>query len=946
MPNKTRYIKLKIRHLLLVTLIVLSNTLTAQIFSANQNPPTLNWRQINTKNFQIVYPSEFESEAKRMANVLDKLISRVSYSLNKDPKKISIFLQNQGTSSNGFVQLAPRRSEFFTTPSQSFDYQNWLNSLAVHELRHVVQFDKLTGKYNSPPFESIALAVFGITLPPWFYEGDAVLTETALTDAGRGRLPEWNLVIRTNTLSQKKFSYSKDFFGSLKDFTPGYYQLGFHLNGKLRRDYGKGIIDSVFTRISRFPFRPYNLSNSIKKFTGMSTHELHDSTIKDLETLWQQQLNKVQYETYISLNNRKNKTPESFLLPVSIPGDKTLFLLDSKANAPAICLLDKRGKVHKLIRIGFQEIPWFSYAAGKIVWDEFRYDKRYQQRSFNVINIYDLKTSKARQLTHQSRLFAPALSPDGKIIAATKVALNNQIQLVEIDAETGKEIRQYRSPENNMLQMPSFDASGKKVVVVSVSTTGKTLFELNRNKGEFTQLFPIQLQEILKPIYAGDQIVFKAHFNGIDNLYRFNPADKEIYQITSARFGIHNPFYDENEQRLLFNNYQVQGYDITSVKWEPEGGQNITKVPNTYVNYAAPLRSQEGGSNVFDSIPNFDYKSKPYRELSNLFYFHSFYPITDDNTRGLQIQSDNKLNTLNFYTGYQFNTSLRKSEYIAGFSYRRIYPILNVDYINRARLINRRAVVNGQTLLTPVTWRENEIKTEINVPFTFNRFNYTYSTGIKAGTSYTSRYAVSLPFPALVEKISFPMHYQLYAGRSSRRSSRDLAPKWSQSFNLTYRHFPFDNILTGDLLVFKSSFFFPGLHKNHSFQAAFNWQHGAGDYQNTIDIPRVSGYTHMKVIGNPYNTLFLNYRLPLFYPDWELGPLAYIKRFKAGLFADFENVGHGNSFSPRSYGAELRGDMNLLRFFLPNFDLGGKLVFINEKANHKPVFELISTYSF
>ncbi|WP_256012400.1 hypothetical protein [Desertivirga xinjiangensis] len=881
-----------------------------------------------------------------MANVLDKLILRVSYSLNKDPKKISIFLQNQGTSSNGFVQLAPRRSEFFTTPSQSFDYQNWLNSLAVHELRHVVQFDKLTGKYNSPPFESIALAVFGIILPPWFYEGDAVTIETALSGAGRGRLPEWSLAIRTNTLSEKKFSYSKDFFGSLKDFTPGYYQLGFFMNSKLRRDYGRGIMDSIFTRISQFPIRPYNLSNSIKKFTGLNTRLLHDSTVSDLESLWKQQLSKVQYQTYVSLNGRKNKTPESYLLPVSIPGDKVLFLLDSKANPPAICLLDKSDKVSNLIRIGYQEVPWFNYAAGKVVWDEFRYDKRYQQRSFNVINIYDLSTSKARQLTHKSRLFAPVLSPDGKIIAAIKVALNNQVQLVEIDAETGDEIRQYTSPGNNMLQMPSFDASGKKIVVVSVASTGKTLLELNRSSGEFTQVLPIQLQEILKPVYAEDQIVFKAHFNGIDNLYRFNPADKEIYQITSARFGIHHPSYDEGQQRLLFNDYQVQGYDIASVKWQPDGGEKISKIPTTYVNYAAPLSSQEGGSNVFDSIPSLDFKSKPYRELSNLFYFHSFYPVTDDNARGLQIQSDNKLNTLNFYTGYQFNTSLRKSEYIAGFSYRRFYPILNVDYINRARLINRRAVVNGQTVLTPVTWRENEIKTETNVPFTFNRFNYTYSTGIKAGTSYTNRYAVSQPFPALVEKISFPMHYQIYAGRSSRRSARDLAPKWGQSFNLTYRHFPFDNVLVGDLLVFKSSFFFPGIHKNHSFQAAFNWQHGAGDYQNTIDIPRVSGYTYMSAIGNPYNTLFLNYRLPLFYPDWELGPLAYIKRIKAGLFADFENVGHGNSFSPRSYGVELRGDMNLLRFYLPNFDLGGKLVFINEKANHKPVFELISTYSF
>ena len=190
------------------------------------------------------------------------------------------------------------------------------------------------------------------------------------------------------------------------------------------------------------------------------------------------------------------------------------------------------------------------------------------------------------------------------------------------------------------------------------------------------------------------------------------------------------------------------------------------------------------------------------------------------------------------------------------------------------------------------------------------------------------------------------MHYQFYASRNSRRSTRDLAPKWGQNLTLTYRHFPFDNNLIGDLIVLRSSVYFPGIQRNHSFQASFNWQNRSGQYQNSVDIPRVSGYSFMKVAADPFNTLFLKYRFPLFYPDWELGPVAYIKRIKAGFFADYENIGHGNRFSPRSYGAELRGDMNLLRFFLPNFDIGGKIIFINEKPFQKPIFELITSYSF
>ncbi len=188
---------------MLFILTISSYNSFCQIFDAQQNPPAVKWNQINTEHFDILYPAGMESEAQRMANSVNTIIKNVAYSYNKQPRKISILLQNQGTTTNGFVQLAPRRSEFFTTPSQEFDYQDWLNSLAVHELRHVVQFDKLTGKLSAPFFEELGLAIFGITLPPWFYEGDAVVTETALTNAGRGRLPEFDLALRSNTLSGK-----------------------------------------------------------------------------------------------------------------------------------------------------------------------------------------------------------------------------------------------------------------------------------------------------------------------------------------------------------------------------------------------------------------------------------------------------------------------------------------------------------------------------------------------------------------------------------------------------------------------------------------------------------------------------------------------------------------------------------------------------------------------
>src|SRR6476620_920687 len=137
--------KLLISVFITFILITSSPWVNAQIFDSEQNRPGIKWMQINTPNFQILYPSEFKNEAMRVANTVEHVIKSVSKSMGKNPRKITIILQSQGVVSNGFVQLAPRRSEFFTVPPQNFDMQDWLNSLAIHELRHVVQFDKLTG---------------------------------------------------------------------------------------------------------------------------------------------------------------------------------------------------------------------------------------------------------------------------------------------------------------------------------------------------------------------------------------------------------------------------------------------------------------------------------------------------------------------------------------------------------------------------------------------------------------------------------------------------------------------------------------------------------------------------------------------------------------------------------------------------------------------------------
>lgn len=941
--HKILYINIFITFILIIN----AHIALAQVFDSDQYPPSVKWAQINTDGFRIIYPTELGTEAQRMAATLDHIVQAVSKSLNKKPHKISIILQNQTVVSNGFVQLAPRRSEFNTLPPQSQDFQDWLNSLAIHELRHVVQIDKLSGKLKAPLFEELALAIFGVSLPAWFFEGDAVSIETTLSHAGRGRLPTWEQIFRINTLSGKNYSYSKNYLGSMKDRTPGYYQLGYFMTTKLRRDYGSGILDSIMGRIASFPLRPYNLSNSMKKFTGLGTRTLHDTTIAELRQLWQHQASLTNTIHYPALNTRKNNIPSEYLFPVRLEDGSLLSLKHSFAHTPTLVRIDTLNKEHTVLKIGFQTEPNFKYAAGKVVWDELRLDNRFYKRSFSVINIYELKTKKLKQLSQKSRMFSPAISADGSKIAAVNSDLAGKFSLVELNSDNGQIIREYKIPDGLNLQTPSYNENGTKIICAVTGKDGTGLIEFNTTNSENRIILPFQRQQISRPVYADRLILFRAHYNGISNIYSVSP-DKSVVQLTSSAYGADNPSYDVDKRSILFNIEQINGHDIAEIDLNNITGSSIQEIKSYFIDYASPLVLQESNAGVLDSVPKKVYNQQPYHEAGNLFNFHSLSPtlneneLTDELNIGFKLKSNNLLNTLGFYTGYRFNSGLKRSEYISGLAYKRLYTIFDLKYINRARLLYARQNNN----LIPVNWRENFTELQVDVPFTSNRLNKVLNMGFRTSVSYTGRYQVVNRPLNFNDKLQFPISYQLYYSRNNQRSLRDLAPGWGQNISISYYHLPFENRLNGSMFALRSNFYTPGLFSNHTFRTSFNYQKSTGAYEFNIEIPRVSGFNYISRSAKLSNTLLFDYAFPLFYPDAEIGPLAYVKRVSAGLFVDFMNIKGGRSIDPVSYGIELNSRMNFLRFIAPEFDLSTKIIFIHKQQNNAPLVEFGLNYNF
>ena len=936
MANKNLNKRLIFSIITTTILSIISHHSFSQIFSTDQNPLSVNWRQINAAGFKIIYPLEMEKEAQRMANTITHIFPFDGAGLGVKKTTLPIVLQNRGVVANGFVQLAPKKSEFFSTPPQQFDSQDWLNNLAVHELRHAAQFDKLTSGRAYPFPEEIYFALMGAGIPLWFFEGDAVSTETSLTHAGRGRQPAWIMPYRATLLEGKQISYSKANFGSQKDVTPGYYQLGYLLVSGIRESTEKNIFDSLLTDLRKHPARLYPFSKSLKKFSGKGSKEWYDYMTKKMKQDWQLQDQKAPSQTYAALNKKASYATDYFL-PVALPNGTILTLKQSKAETAGFVVIDAAKNEKKLLKIGYQEQPWYSYANNKIVWDEIRYDPRFRQRSYSVVCIYDFKNKSTKKISARSRIFSPSLSPDGKKIIAVKIDLSNQCNLVEMDAADGKILYVYPNPKNLILQTPSYDATGNLVTYISVTEQGKALWT-SKKQTEPTKIISETNQQLGRPIFIRQGIAFNAHYNGLNNIYHVDTASKKISALSASKYGAFNLSSLNSKDSILFNNYNLRGYEITSSPFEK------TEVGvNNFVYFGAAAEKQENTGNVFDRIPDSTYVSKPYRKLGHLFNFHSISPqIENDYIGGLRLKSNNLLNTFDLYAGANYHRDLGRFEYNAGFSLKSFYPVISTTYENRPV----RTFYSSAQGIKQGDWRENYIQLNVLIPVNLNALNQNYSLSVNTGTSYTKRYMPqNLPGNFLTE-LKFPVNYGFTFSHTVRQSERDIAPKWGQTFRVRYLHQPFDKHLAGELFTVENFFYFPGFAKNHSFAASFNYQNATGVRQYNTAINTVHGYNNIMAKSKLSNTLLFSYRFPIAFPDAEVGPLAYITNLRGSLFTDYENIGRDTNLSePKTFGFEIMSSMNVLRY-QPVLDIGTRFVFVNKVYHQNPILELILNYTF
>lgn len=905
----------------------------AQYFGGNA--PSTQWQQINTDTVRVIFPKGLETQAREVVNTVHYLSSHNRTSIGDKMLKIDIVLQNQSVESNGFVALSPLRSVFqLTPPADNFSLGSvdWVHTLSIHEYRHALQhmnFRSGIGKTFYRLFgENGQALVTSLLIPDWFWEGDAVFMETALTPQGRGRLPSFLEPFKGLDYAGRHYRYAKIRNGSYRDMVPGYYPLGYMMAAYGRDTLGVHFwenvtqqallndqqIDSVNEKNSQRPYHLfrygfYPMSATLNYLTGTKIKGFYARALADFSNHWEKELADRVYTPVTIVKANTMRTVLHYRYPKPMDDGSVLAMKYGYAQNPEIVRISPSGQEHRVVSIGPDPEHYFSYGGGRLVWAEQRPDARWGWRGYSVIRSYDLQRRHTTTLSHKSRYFSPSLSADGKQVVVVDVSDQARYHLVILDAQSGHVLDSLPNPEGLSYTYPVFSRDGRAILTAVRLPSGKMAIYRQSLEGGH----PIQLTQLFggplgPPLEDSAFVFFPAAFSDNIQLYGWRKEDGHLFQIAVRPLGNYSLSLDTARNVFLLDEFSITGYRLEKLpydpaQWKPVVADTLHSVEN---NGIVSAFKAEGG-NILSRIPNHPYPAHRYHRGIHLFHVHSWSLLPNYPDVGLYLQSQDILNTLQVSAGggYNFNEHTPYAGFNA--AYGGWFPILQAGY---RQSFNRSDYMTNNEL---VHWSESDgyVGLYVQLDFSRNLYERTLTTGItlhRNALDFRTTASGKLP----TRRVTY-LEASLALANGRSRPIQALYPRFAQTLKLDLLHTL--GKVRAHQYTAEVELFFPSLFRNHSiyFTGAFSEKDGRKQYKFTDNFSYASGYGTV-----PYRRIYTasaNYQFPLAYPDWGL-TWAYLLRLRMQVFFNYSHAWLQSGITPpqatfRSLGAAIYLDSRL-----------------------------------
>ena len=512
----------------------------AQFYSYGNDRGSLKWSQLETPTYRIVYPRGLDSLARTYAFNLEKVADPVGSSIGNRPnssfkKKMPVILHPYSASANGMVTLLPRRMELLTNPEiYNPEVLPWTQELSIHESRHVAQFQFANSHgfrfWNVLLGEFSEGALTAVYCGPAFDEGDAVMTETALTDAGRGRSADFLEYIRQSFSEGRYRNYWKWRYGSQNRFTPDYYKVGYITMAGARTLYdAPSLTKDYFDRINaHHGIAFHNFQKTVRDAGGRDFKDSFREICEKLDSTWRKEaLARAPYTPAEAVTEDKRLYTEYFSLQEY--GNSLLALRKGIAETTTLVRIWNDGTEERIRDFSSSTSQLHSNPLdGRVWWTEYRKNPRWSLESYSDVRYLDLD-GRVRTLTKGHRYYNPA--PADGCLAVTELNPDGSEAVVTLDSGTGEAIESLAVPDGfQAVETAWLDG---RLYLSAISPDGFGIYELP----EFKPVLNPQKVKIKKLSSYNGRLTFTSDLGGTDEIYSFNPVSGELLQLTSTKNG-------------------------------------------------------------------------------------------------------------------------------------------------------------------------------------------------------------------------------------------------------------------------------------------------------------------------------------------------------------------------------------------------------------------------
>lgn len=545
--------------------------------------PRLRFQLVKTPHFTLYFHQGEESIARRLADLVEGVRTEVGESMRTEPPAHThVILADQTEYANGWASPLPRDTVFLNAAAPSGaefigNTDDWLRVVFTHEFTHIVHLDRSGG------WARAARAMLGrspyvfpnLTLPQWAIEGIATWHESALSGGGRASADDFRSIELVAAGAGRPLLLDRSNGGLVAwpGGNAGYATgLGFHeyLAHRFGAETLARLADSTSRRL------PYLGVGAFKAVYGQS-----------LGSLW------ANYNA--ELSRRARATPAAVPSAVRVTGpssavvtgprfmpracdrcaDEILYSLQGADGFPTLRVTGADGTHDRTLALRNLGAT-AGVSAEAIVFDQ-------QERHRNAglyadLYILDRRTGVQRRLSSAARLQDPDLSPDGRLVIATRQA-GDRRELVLVPLGDGhhtidvSEIETLASDPSVSFSAPRWSPDGTRIAVERrrVGALPSVLVLEAATRSVLAELAAVDAR-IVTPTWRPDgrAVVAAADFERTPfDIYEFDlDGERGIRRLTTTA-GALWPDVRADGQLLAFAGYTDVGFALFTAPYLP-----------------------------------------------------------------------------------------------------------------------------------------------------------------------------------------------------------------------------------------------------------------------------------------------------------------------------------------------------------------------------------------